>query len=358
MVGKWHCGDQDGFLPVNHGFEHYFGLPYSNDMGRQTNHPDGITVPPPLPLLLDGEVIEQQPDQSSLTERYVQEAVQFMRASRDDPFFLYLAHMYVHVPIYVTEERLEQSDNGVYGAAVESIDWATKVIMRELAQLGLDENTIVIFTSDNGSLAEKPIYGTNVPTGGSNLPLRGTKTTTWEGGQRVPAIVRWKGTITPQQVNDTLLTSMDLYPTLAAFCGAHLPTDRVIDGKDVSDIWLGASTESPHETFVYYAGNSLEAIRDAQWKLHFAKGRHEVFELYDLIRDVSESHNVYEHNPDVVARLTAQANEWRRELGDARLSIEGSGIRPIGRVETPKPLTVFDPSYPYVVAEYDLDHKG
>lgn len=358
MIGKWHCGDQDGFLPINHGFEHYFGLPYSNDMGRQANHPDGIPVPPPLPLLLDGEVIEQQPDQSSLTERYVQEAVRFMRIAKDKPFFLYLAHMYVHVPIYVTEERLSQSQNGVYGAAVESIDWATKVIMRELAQLGLDENTVVIFTSDNGSLGEKSIYGTNVPTGGSNLPLRGTKTTTWEGGQRVPAIVRWKGTIEPGQVNDLLLTSMDLYPTLANICGAQLPTDRVIDGKDVVDIWHGISNESPHETFVYYAGNTLEAIRDSQWKLHFAKGRREVQELYDLATDVSESLNVFAEHPDVVARLSSLADKWRHELGDARLSIEGSGIRPIGRVDSPRPLTMFDPSYPYVVAEYDLDHKG
>lgn len=358
MIGKWHCGDQDGFLPVNHGFEHYFGLPYSNDMGRQANHPDGIPVPPPLPLLLDGEVVEQQPDQASLTERYVQEAVRFMRDAQDDPFFLYLAHMYVHVPIYVTEERLSTSQNGVYGAAVESIDWATKVIMRELSDLGLDENTIVIFTSDNGSLAEKKIYGTNVPTGGSNQPLRGTKTTTWEGGQRVPTIVRWKGTIAPQQVNNELLTSMDLYPTLAHFCGAAVPNDRVIDGRDVSDIWLGNSTESPHESFVYYAGNTLEAIRDARWKLHFAKGKQEVFELYDLDNDVSESTNVYSENSEVVERLTALANEWRQELGDARLSLIGSGIRPIGRVESPRPLTTFDPNYPYVTAEYDLDHKG
>ena len=358
MIGKWHCGDQDGFLPVNHGFEHYFGLPYSNDMGRQVNHPDGIPVPPPLPLLLDGEVVEQQPDQASLTERYVQEAVRFMRDAQDDPFFLYLAHMYVHVPIYVTEERLSNSQNGVYGAAVESIDWATKVIMRELSDLGLDENTIVIFTSDNGSLAEKKIYGTNVPTGGSNQPLRGTKTTTWEGGQRVPAIVRWKGTIAPHQVNDELLTSMDLYPTLAHFCGATVPNDRVIDGKDVSDIWLGKSTESPHESFVYYAGNTLEAIRDARWKLHFAKGKQAVFELYDLDNDVSESTNVYSENSEVVERLTALANEWRQELGDARLSLIGSGIRPIGRVDSPRPLTTYDPNYAYVVAEYDLDHKG
>lgn len=358
MIGKWHCGDQEGFLPTNHGFDHYFGLPYSNDMGRQTNHPEVLEPNPPLPLLLDGEVVEQQPDQSSLTERYVQEAVKFIRESKDEPFFLYLAHMYVHVPIYVKEEYVQNSQNGVYGAAVESIDWSTKIIMRELSQLGLDENTIVIFTSDNGSLADKPIYGTDVPTGGSNLPLRGTKTTTWEGGQRVPAIVRWKGTIAEGEVNDLLLTAMDLYPTLAALCGASVPTDRIIDGCDVSDIWLGHSQKSPHDTFVYYAGNGLEAIRNYKWKLHFSKERIDINELYDLENDVSESHNVYAQFPSVVAELSAAADVWRGDLGDARLKMKGNGVRPVGRVENPKPLTSYDPNYSYFMAEYDLDHRG
>lgn len=358
MVGKWHCGDQDEFLPTNHGFEHYFGLPYSNDMGRQKNHPDVIPMPPPLPLLMDGEVVEQQPDQSSLTERYVQEAVKFIRDAQHEPFFLYLAHMYVHVPIYVKDEYLANSQNGPYGAAVESIDWATKVIMRELQALGLDDNTIVIFTSDNGSLAERPIYGTDVPSGGSNGALRGSKAQTWEGGLRVPAIVRWKKMVKPGQVNDMLLTSMDLYPTLASLCGAQVPTDRIIDGKDVTDIWLGTHHESPHSTFPYYQGNSLEAIRDHRWKLHFAKLKKDVNELYDLGNDMSETHNVFDQHPEVVARLSKAANEWRADLGDERLGITGNGTRPIGRVPNPKPLTEFDPNYPYFMAEYDLDHKG
>ena len=230
--------------------------------------------------------------------------------------------------------------------------------MRELARLGLDENTIVIFTSDNGSLADKPIYGTDVPTGGSNLPLRGTKTTTWEGGQRVPAIVRWKGTITEGLVNDLLLTAMDLYPTLATLCGATVPSDRKLDGRDISDIWLGRSQSSPHNTFVYYAGNTLEAIRNHQWKLHFSKGRQDINELYDLQNDVSESHNVYAQFPEVVAELTAAADVWRAELGDARLKMKGIGVRPVGRVENPQPLTAYDPNYPYFMAEYDLDHRG
>ena len=359
MIGKWHCGDQDGFLPVNHGFDHWFGLPYSNDMGRQKDQPEILKNQPPLPLMVDGEVVEQQPDQSALTERYVQHALEFIRDAKDGPFFLYLAHMYVHLPIYVKTEFLERSQNGAYGAAVESIDWATSVIMRELAAQGLDEDTIVIFTSDNGSLGNNPPpYGSKEPLGGSNLPLRGTKGTTWEGGQRVPAIVRWMGTLDAGRVDDRLMTSMDLYPTLAALCGAQVPTDRTIDGKDVRDAWFDASVPSPTETFVYYRGNSLEAIRDARWKLHFAKKKHEVNELYDIANDWSESVDVYDRNPDVVARLTAAADAWRAELGDDRFGITGNGIRPIGRVDNPRTLTTYDPDHPYFMAEYDIADKG
>ena len=196
MVGKWHCGDQPAFLPTNHGFDHYFGLPYSNDMGRQSGTPtraDGEQAGyPPLPLLDGDDVIEQQPDQSSLTGRYVTEVLRFMRAHRDEPFFVYLAHLYVHLPIYVQDRFAAQSRNGAYGAAVASIDWAADVILHELAQLGLDERTLVVFTSDNGALDRAD--------GGSNLPMRGHKGTTWEGGMRVPGIARWPGRISPGQI--------------------------------------------------------------------------------------------------------------------------------------------------------------
>ena len=359
MIGKWHCGDQPGFLPTNHGFDHYFGLPYSNDMGRQSNTPEWLVLPP-LPLLHDDDVIEQQPDQSLLTERYVQEAIDFIRADSPKPFFLYLAHMYVHLPIYVKQEFLDNSENGSYGAAVESIDWATSVIMNELHSLGLDENTIVIFTSDNGSLGNvHPPFGDRKELiGGSNLPLRGAKGTTWEGGQRVPAIVRWKGKIEAGRVCDELLTAMDFYPTLANLCGAKVPQDRIIDGIDAQAVWFDAQAKSQHEHFVYYRANGLEAIRDRQYKLHFGRGNQDVFELYDIAHDVSETVNVYDQYPEVVASLTKAANHYRQTLGDDRTGSVGTQVRPIGRVEDPRPLTEYDSRNPYVIAEYDLPDRG
>ncbi|MDP7134262.1 MAG: sulfatase-like hydrolase/transferase, partial [Planctomycetota bacterium] len=183
LVGKWHCGDQPEFLPTRHGFDHYYGIPYSNDMGRQA----GREHYPPLPLMDDDAVIQEQPDQASITERYVERSVRFIRENRGQPFFLYFAHMYVHLPLYAPQRFLRQSENGSYGAAVECIDWAASVLFDEIKELGLDENTLIVFTSDNGSRGRDE--------GGSNSPLRAQKGTTWEGGQRVPCIVRWPGKV-------------------------------------------------------------------------------------------------------------------------------------------------------------------
>jgi arylsulfatase A len=360
MIGKWHCGDQPDFLPINNGFDHYFGLPYSNDMGRQADTPSFFPEMPPLPLLIDGQVVEQQPDQASLTERYVVEALTFMRDCRTVPFFLYLAHMYVHLPLYVQERFANQSTNGAYGAAVESIDWATDVILKELTALGLDDNTIVIFTSDNGSLGNNPapIGGTRLPLGGSNGPLRGTKGHTWEGGQRVPGIVKWPGKITPGRVTNELLLSMDLYPTLAVCCGGEIPTDRTIDGRDVSSVWLTESGKSPHEAFFYYWMNDLEAVRSGDWKLHLAKRGTETFELYNLANDVGETTDVAREHPEVVAEIMVHVAWARTSIGDARLGLTGNDLRPIGRVEQGKALTTYDVDHPYYMAEYDLSDRG
>ncbi|MDH3294499.1 MAG: sulfatase, partial [Acidimicrobiia bacterium] len=370
MVGKWHCGDQPEFLPTRHGFDHWLGLPYSNDMGIQPNRftPDqpagieqrlGITLPSqmvPLPLMLDEEVIEAQPDQASLTSRYLQESIRFMRANRRRPFFLYVAHMYVHLPIYVQERFAAASRNGPYGAAVGCIDWAADVLLHELAELGIDEDTIVIFTSDNGALAR--------PGEGSNAPLRANKGTTWEGGQRVPCIVRGPGRIPAGVECATLVTAMDLYPTIAAWCGVNLPADRVIDGRDVTDVLSGASTESPHEAFYYYSGPNLEAVRSGRWKLHVHKGTtmtssgEATEELYDLADDIGETTNLAADHPDIVARLRSLVDQARHDLGDGATGVEGRGCRPAGRVDNPTTLTTFDPTHPYYMAEYDLADRG
>jgi arylsulfatase A len=352
MVGKWHCGDQPEFLPTNHGFDHYFGLPYSNDMGRQVGTP---TTPdgdqrgyPPLPLLEDGRVLEQQPDQVSLTNRYVNEAVRFLRADDDRPFFLYLAHLYVHLPIYVQDRFRSASRNGAYGGAVGAIDWTTDVLLHELRALGVDEDTIVIFTSDNGSLAHD---------GGSNAPLRGTKGTTWEGGMRVPCIVRWPGRIAAGRVTTELATSMDLFPTLAALAGASLP-EHPIDGRDIGPLLFEAEATSPHDAFLYYLMNDLEAVRVGSWKLHLSKHGTACRYLYDLATDLREEVDLASDRPDVVAELEAIADDARLSLGDARIGVTGRDVRPLGRVEHASPLTRYDPSHPYYAAEYDLPDRG
>ena len=347
IVGKWHCGDQPEFLPTRHGFDSYYGLPYSNDMGRQKVDDKW----PPLPLLRDEEVMQEQPDQSGLTERYVEESLRFIREQRQRPFFLYLAHMHVHLPIYAPARFLRESRNGAYGAAVACIDWAAGVIMAELRRLGLEDNTMVIFTSDNGSRCRGE--------GGSNGVLRGIKTTTWEGGQRVPCILRWPGHIPAGSTCTGLATAMDFYPTLAAIAGCAVPTDRIIDGRDITPLMLsGGAAASPREAFFYYNRNDLEAVRDGRWKLHVRKSRQAIAELYDLRNDPGENRNVHADEPAVVARLTALLERCREDLGDEALGIAGQNVRPAGRVASPRTLTQYRPDHPYMIATYDLQERG
>jgi len=354
IVGKWHCGDQKEFLPTRHGFESYYGLPYSNDMGVRKKD-DKF---PPLPLLRDEEVIQQQPDQAALTERYVEESVRFIRANARRPFFLYLAHMHVHLPIYAPERFLKSSGNGKYGAAVECIDWAAAVIMHELKTLGLDENTLVIFTSDNGSICRGH--------GGSNGPLRGIKATTWEGGQRVPCIMRWPAKIPKGMVCKELAASLDFYPTFAAIGGAALPDDRIIDGKNILPLMQSAGAKSPRELFFYYMRDKLEAVRNSEWKLHVRKqdwtqaGQkedQEIKELYNLRSDPGETRNLYSDYPEVVKELELKMDECRQDIGDEATGAQGNNTRPVGRVANPETLTHYDPSHPYMIAMYDL-YKG
>ncbi len=349
IVGKWHCGDQPEFLPTEHGFDEYFGIPYSNDMGRQSDRLDN----PPLPLLRDKTVIQAQPDQRGITERYTDEALQFIHANTNTPFFLYLAHMYVHVPLFVPKQFLDRSRNGAYGGAVEEIDWSTGVLMDALERLGLAENTIVIFTSDNGSRARDE--------GGSNRPCRGTKATTWEGGQRVSCIMRWPGKIQAGRTCDAITRSIDFMPTLSKLAGAPNLKNK-IDGVDISDMLFDENTVPPNDTFAYYWQSELAAIRVGDWKLHFRisgwvddkdKDNNKSL-LYNLADDIGETTNLYDQHPEVVARLEAAAEKIRAELGDSARGVKGAEKRASGKATNPKPLTEYKEDHPYMIAMYDL----
>ncbi|MBI4832419.1 MAG: sulfatase [Candidatus Lindowbacteria bacterium] len=360
IVGKWHCGDQPEFLPLNFGFDSYYGLPYSNDMGRQTGDKDDR---PPLPLIRDNEVIEEQPDQSGLTERYVEESVRFIRDSvkEEKPFFLYFAHMYVHVPLFVPDYFVAKSRNGRYGGAVACIDWAWGVLDRELEKLGIKEDTIIIFTSDNGSRAKDD--GNNHGCG-SNEPLRGSKFTTWEGGFRLPCLMRWPGKIAAGSEISEIASSIDFLPTLTSIAGGNLP-EKTIDGKDLSLLILGKTAESPRTEFAYFADRNLAAVRWGKWKLHLCRRPEEwskpynpVQELYDLENDIGEENNVFNDHPKVVASFNALICEFRSKLGDKFTGNEGFEVRDCGWVDDPRPLTVYNEEHPYIIAEYDLAERG
>ena len=327
-------------MPTKHGFDEYYGLPYSNDMGCQAN-PYGY---PPLPLIEGCEVVEQQPDQASLTVRYLERGLKFIRSHRNGPFFLYLAHMYVHVPHYPPERFKKQNYNGDYGACVECLDWSTGVILHELKALGIDGETLVVFTSDNGSRGDR---------GGSNRPLRGNKATTYEGGLRVPCVMRWPGHIPAGAVITDMAWSMDFYRTFAAAAGAKVPEDRTIDGSDILPSLLDPGASLPDRPFFYYWMNGLTAVRRGDWKYDCLGGA-----LYNLRDDIGESNNLSAEKPDTVKRMERLLAECRADLGDSIAGVAGANTRPIGHVENPKPLTAYDQDYPYYMAMYDKPDVG
>jgi arylsulfatase A-like enzyme len=315
LIGKWHLGDQPEFLPTRHGFDRYYGLPYSNDMGPGHWQEDF----PPLPILNDECIDEIGPHQSTLTHRYTDRCVSFIAEHRDRPFFLYLAHMYVHLPLFVPPEFVAAADNGEYGAAVECVDYSMGRILDALDRFGLRENTLVIFTSDNGS---------NGRDGGSNLPLRGFKGSTWEGGMRVPCLMRWPATVAPGEVVSEMTTAMDLLPTFAHLSGAALPRDRPIDGRRIPALCEGEPPSPEHPLF-YYKGDDLEAVRRGRYKLSLVDGL-----LYDLSRDIGETTDIAEATPSVVRELTRLAEKCRDDLGDGE--VRGTGCRKPGRKEAPR----------------------
>ena len=328
LVGKWHLGDQKAFLPTRHGFDSYFGIPFSNDMGHDSRRQPYNY--PPLPLLRGEEVIEEEPDQRLITQRYTQEALEFIESSKDGPFFLYLAHTMPHWPQYASENFAGKSKNGKWGDTVEEIDWSTGQIFAKLDELGIDDDTLVIFTSDNGGATRH---------GASNAPLRGSKGTTWEGGHRVCFLARWPGHMPAGTSSDAMALSVDILPTFAALSGGEVPSDRVIDGKDIGPILLGGESEpTPHVAYYYYFMSHLNAVRSGRWKLHVARqgGRapdyepNPVLELYDLHSDIGETENVAEAYPQVVERLQSLVEVARTDLGDGKHP--GRNVRPAGVV--------------------------
>lgn len=323
-IGKWHLGWQKQFLPTRHGFDYYFGLPYSNDM-------DPVDFR--TPLFRNEEIIEQPVVQETLTERYTDEAIKFITKHKDGPFFLYLPHTFPHVPLHASEKFSGKSKRGLYGDVVETIDWSTGRILNTLKELGLDENTLVIFSSDNGPWLSK---GEN---GGCALPLRGGKAQTWDGGMREPCIMRWPGHIPSGSTCSEVATMMDIYPTLAHFAGAKVPTDRIIDGKDIRPLMTGEKdAKSPYDAFFYYRSEQLQAVRSGRWKLILEHKEPETKStipqsLYDLKTDIGETTDVSAKHPKVVAMLLAMADRCREDLGDGITKVKGKNRRPCGRVD-------------------------
>ena len=318
-IGKWHLGDNPRFMPTKHGFDYFFGLPYSNDMK-------------PLPLMRGEKVIEQPVLQETLTERYTQEAIRFITENKDRPFFLYLPHTFPHIPLHISDEFKDKSKRGLYGDVVERIDWSTGEILDTLKKLGLDENTMVVFTSDNGPWL---IQGKN---GGGALPLRDGKSTCWEGGMREPCIMRWPGRIPDHSVCSEVATMMDLYPTMAKLAGAGVPQDRIVDGKDIRPLVFGThGAQSPYHAFFYYRVNELWAVRSGRWKLmleHTDKKSKAVVPqaLYDLQEDIGETTDVSARYPKLVNRLLSMAEQCREDLGDAITGKVGKNCRPAGSI--------------------------
>jgi arylsulfatase len=352
--GKWHLGHHHKFLPLQNGFDEYLGLPYSNDMWPVEY--DGTALPeghsklryPPLPLIEGNEKVEEirsLEDQDTLTTRYTERAVQFIEKNKDQPFFLYVPHTMVHTPLGVSDKFKGKSEQGMYGDTMMEVDWSVGEILKTLAKHKLENKTLVIFTSDNGPWMN---FGKHA---GSAGPFREGKGTSWEGGVRVPCIMRWPGHIPAGTECSRMAATMDVLPTLATITGAPLPAHK-IDGVNILPLLMGDPGANPREHLFYYYGKQLQAVRQGKWKLHFPHGYRSYegvepgkdglpgpyahgetgLELYDLENDISEKHDVAAKYPDVVERLTALGDRARKELGDKELI--GEEVRPPGSIES------------------------
>ena len=344
-IGKWHmAGDGDEpwdfapppkppgrpggkgpfkteLMPNAQGFDYFYGTPmyhgYTRDVDLERFVPE---------LMRNDEVIESPADVNLLTQKYTTETIEFIRRNRDKPFFVYLAHHMPHLPLGASAGFKGRSARGPYGDAVEELDWSTGEILKELKRLKLDENTLVVYLSDNG-----PEVGHSESYVGSAAPLRGAKYSNWEGGVRVPAIARWPGRIPKSTLSDALVTSMDLFPTLVSLAGAQLPGGVTFDGKDIGPILFDhPGAKSPHANFYYYSLTHLQAVRAGRWKLVLPRqanspytlwiGRYtdavEKPMLFDLENDPGEQNDLAGQYPDIVSKLMQDADKARQELGD------------------------------------------
>ncbi len=356
-IGKWHLGDQPEFLPTNQGFEHYFGIPYSNDMGPvaegSKSNPDqplpkgpgkgkagaGKTeaVPetglmgaaqPPLPLVEDHNVVERVKAEQhhTFTRRYTERAVKFIRQNQKQPFFLYLPHNAVHFPHYPSRDFTGKSGISLQKDWAMEVDWSVGQVLDTLRELKLDSNTLVIFTSDNGGPLNQ---------GADNTPLRGSKGSTLEGGIRVCTIAWWPGKIAAGSQTNAITAHMDWLPTFGTLARCKSIGELKLDGKDISPVLLGQKDATGHDVFFYYSGFNLQAVRSGPWKLHLGKS-----ELYNLDDDIGEAKNIAAEHADIVAQLQKQAETMKADLGDK--TKDAPGVRELGRVEHPQPLISAD----------------
>lgn len=342
-IGKWHVGDQPEFLPTKQGFDHYLGIPYSNDMqGRPLDSDERV-----VPLLRDDKVerLLKDEDQRDIVEIYTQEAIQFIRGKKDQPFFLYLPHTAIHTPIYESKKFSGKSQNGRVGDWIQEVDDSTGRILAVLKELKLEENTLVIFTSDNGP------WESQGKDAGSAGPLRGAKGSTWEGGIRVPTIARWPGKIPAGTSNDAVLGTIDLLPTLVSLAGGTVPAEPVLDGRDASAQFLGKSKESPREAHYGFHGYQLQTVRQGPWKLALmpqneamsrpvkedAQGKQP--RLYNLDEEIGEKTDVAAKHPEVVAKLSALAEAMNAQIGGN----QPAARRPAGKVEKAQTLYPMQP---------------
>ena len=344
IYGKWHLGHHDQFLPTRHGFDDYFGLPYSNDMWPK--HPTAMF--PALPLIEGTKTIEENPDQTKLTTWYTERAVKFIESNKDKPFFLYVPHAMPHVPLFVSDKHKGKSKAGLFGDVIEEIDWSVCEILSALKNHDLERDTLVIFTSDNGPWLS---YGNHA---GSAGPLREGKGTSFDGGVRVPFVARYPRKIPAGTTCNQPAMTIDLLPTIAKLTGAELPK-LPIDGKNISPLLMSdKGAKSPQEVYFFYWGQELQAVRMGKWKLHFQHDYRTLKEagnggkpgpytnaripmsLYDLEADIGESRDQSAARPEIVREIQALADRIRPDLGDVATKTAGKGVRPAAIVQATK----------------------